>query len=96
MGDSRGEELGYRDVVSPVEAVSTTVRWYAVRRDALASRLEKQLGAPFDYVTEERLVSDWHQAIQPLLERYGQNSVDRAHPYAHPKTPGLSQDHRGR
>jgi nucleoside-diphosphate-sugar epimerase len=89
-------ELGYRDLVSPVEAVSTTVRWYAERRSALASEIEKQLGDPFDYVTEDQLVSDWRHTIQPLLARYGQDRVSHAHPYAHPKTPGLAQDHRGR
>jgi nucleoside-diphosphate-sugar epimerase len=89
-------ELGYRDVVSPVEAVSMTVRWYAERRLALASEIEEKLGDPFDYVTEDQLVSDWRQAIQPLLARYGQERVSQAHPYAHPKAPGLAQDHLGR
>jgi len=89
-------ELAYRDLVSPVEAISTTVRWYAERRLALASQIEKQLGDPFDYVAEEQLVSDWRHAIQPLLARYAQDRVRHAHPYAHPKTPGLAQDHRGR
>jgi hypothetical protein len=89
-------ELGYKDVVPPVEAVTATVQWYAYRRDVLAADIEKRLGDPFDYPAEDRFVAEWRQSIEPLLARYGRDHVQHAHPYAHPQAPGLAQDHRGR
>jgi nucleoside-diphosphate-sugar epimerase len=89
-------ELGYKDVVPPVDAVTATVQWYAERRNELAGDIEKRLDDPFDYPAEDRLVSEWRQSIEPLLARYGRDHVQHAHPYAHPQAPGLAQDHRGR
>jgi hypothetical protein len=89
-------ELGYKDVVPPIEAVTATVQWYAKRRDVLGADIEKRLDDPFDYPTEDRLVSEWRQSIQSLLARYGRDHVQHAHPYAHPQAPGLAQDHYGR
>lgn len=89
-------ELGYRDVLPAVEAVTKTVQWYAERRDLLASEIEKRLDDTFDYAAEDRLVSEWHKSIELLLTRYGREHVQHAHPYAHPQAPGLVQDHRGR
>ncbi|WP_456794038.1 hypothetical protein [Bradyrhizobium sp. USDA 4506] len=89
-------ELGYRDVIPAVEAMATTANWYAKRRDVLAADFERRLGDSFDYVTEDRLAAEWSQCSQSLLARYEREYTERPHPYPHPNTPGLAQDHRGR
>jgi nucleoside-diphosphate-sugar epimerase len=94
--DKLKRELGYRDVVPAVQAMAATARWYAERRELLASEIEKKLGDPFDYAAEDRLAADWRQISQSLLARHGREYAELPHPYPHPKKPGLAQDERGR
>ncbi|SPP98121.1 NAD-dependent epimerase/dehydratase family protein [Bradyrhizobium vignae] len=94
--DKLKRELGYRDLVPAVEAMTNSVQWYAERRAALAAAIEKELGDPYDYAAEDRLVAEWRQGSQALLARHKREYVERPHPYPHPRTPGLPQDHRGR
>lgn len=49
-------ELGYRDLVAPVEALRRTVRWQAEHLPAQHARLVKLLQDPFDYAAEDALV----------------------------------------
>lgn len=89
-------ELGYEDQVPAVQAMQETARWYARQRAELAPAIEERLGDPFDYVAEDRLVSDWKQCRAGLIARHGLPPTERPHPYPHPKVAGLDQDHRAR
>ncbi len=53
-------ELGYRDLVAPVEALRQTVRWQAKHLPAQHDHLKKMLQDPFDYAVEDRL-ADLHR-----------------------------------
>lgn len=89
-------ELGYRDVVPAVEAMTRTVHWYAERRGQLAAEIEQRLGDPFDYAAEDCLLVDWRRCQRVLLAKHHRAEPFRAHAYAHPKAAGLGLDHRGR
>lgn len=89
-------ELGYRDQVSPLEAMTETVRWYAERRAQLAPAIEERLGDPFDYDAEDRLVRDWQRCMGELTAHHSRPVMPRPHPYPHPKVAGLGRDHRSR
>ena len=53
-------ELGYRDLVAPLEALRQTIRWQAEHLPAQHDRLVKVLQDPFDYAAEDRLI-ELHQ-----------------------------------
>lgn len=89
-------EIGYRDVMPAVEAMTATVQWYAGRRSELAAEIEKRLEDPFDYAAEDRLAVDWRRCSESLLAQHGREFVRRPHPYPHPQTPGLARDHHNR
>jgi nucleoside-diphosphate-sugar epimerase len=61
-------ELGYRDVVAPVEAVARTARWYAAHPCPPGGVEEMVLQDPFDYDAEDRLVARWRRAITDCLD----------------------------
>jgi len=50
-------ELGYRDLVPPLEALRRTVRWQAEHLPAQHHRVMRMLQDPFDYGAEDALVA---------------------------------------
>jgi nucleoside-diphosphate-sugar epimerase len=100
------EDLGYRDVLPPTEALALTARWYA--EHGVYEAVEERLGDPFDYEWEDRMVeaagsvmAAW-QAVSREGPGHGETGTTasgrafRPHPYAHPKAAGTARDHRGR
>lgn len=57
-------ELGYRDVVDPVEGVAEAARWYAAH--PVDQRGEQALQDPFDYTAEDQLVAAWESAVNHM------------------------------
>ena len=59
-------ELGYRDIVSPVEGIKQAAVWLRDHPLAYGGREEVMLQDPFDYAAEDRLVAAWKRAIQSM------------------------------
>ncbi len=88
-------DLGYRDRVPVTEALARTVRWYVEHQPERGGEIERRLHDPFDYATEDMLAAIYRDS----LHRMAALSVARPekhHPYAHPKTPDQTRDHRER
>ncbi|MBI4289453.1 MAG: NAD-dependent epimerase/dehydratase family protein [Chloroflexi bacterium] len=80
------KELGYRDVVPNGEAVRRTVEWYLAHRPAPGGEVERQLGDPFDYATEDRLIAEYRKATDHLRD-IGEVKFKWRHAYDHPIKP---------
>jgi nucleoside-diphosphate-sugar epimerase len=50
-------ELGYRDIVDPIDAIAEVAHWYA--RHPVDARGERNIQDPFDYAAEDTLVAAW-------------------------------------
>ncbi len=59
-------DLGYRDVVPPREALATTARWLVGHPPRPGGMEESILEDPFDYAAEDALVAGWRRAIASL------------------------------
>ena len=59
-------ELGYRDIVSPIEGVKQAAVWLSQHPLEYNGTTENMLQDPFDYAAEDRLVSAWKQALATL------------------------------
>ncbi len=59
-------DLGYRDVVAPLEAVAETARWLRDHPPAPGGVEETVLQDPFDYAAEDRLIAAWKEALAGL------------------------------
>jgi len=55
-------DLGYRDLVPPAEALARTARWLVEHRPAPGGPEETVLQDPFDYAAEDALATAWRQA----------------------------------
>lgn len=55
-------ELGYRDIVNPLEALRRTIRWQAEHLPAQHERIARVMQDPFDYEAEDRLIA-LHQSF---------------------------------
>jgi len=53
-------DLGYHDVLAPVDAWRAAARWLAENPLKRGGPLEQRLGDPFDYDAEDRLVAAWN------------------------------------
>jgi len=89
-------QLGYSDIYTVEEGLARTVRWYVEHQPERAGEIERQLQDPFNYEGEDRLVAAFKASMAELETIPFDVAVNRPHPYAHPKTPGQSRDHRGR
>ena len=56
-------ELGYRDVVAPVEALAATAHWLAANRPGPGGIEEVVLQDPFDYAAEDLLIERYRDAL---------------------------------
>ena len=59
-------DVGYRDVVPAVEALTRTARWLVANPPQVGGREERGLQDPFDYAWEDRLVAAWKAAVEPV------------------------------
>ncbi len=59
-------DLGYRDVLAPVNAWRVAARWLADHPLERGGALERRLGDPFDYEAEDRLVAAWTETRRRL------------------------------
>lgn len=100
MGDTYAirADLGYRDLVPAVEAITRTVQWYRDNPLEYGGEHEQRRKDVFDYEAEDRLIElfrAYTKAVgdvefRPLHENYAY------HPYAHPKEHRQGRDERGR
>ncbi len=56
-------ELGYHDIVSPIEAIQQAAVWLSQHPLERGGKNERMLQDPFDYAAEDRLVVAWKQAL---------------------------------
>lgn len=77
-------DLGYRDVVACEEAIRRTVLWYLENCPEPGGEIERQLGDPFDYDTESKVIKEYIEFLAPARERVSVGYQYR-HPYPHPK-----------
>lgn len=84
--------LGYKDQVSPMDALAETVEWY--RNNPFDWRSDPTFPDKFDYALEDRV----REALDTLrLDFDGQRpKLESVHPYPHPKKPSLQTDEKGR
>jgi nucleoside-diphosphate-sugar epimerase len=79
-------ELGYRDEYPPQDGIEQTVEWLLHNLPAPGGEEERQIGDPFDYANEDRLIQWWQSGGrgQP-----GESPLPAAaHIYRHPSRPG--------
>jgi nucleoside-diphosphate-sugar epimerase len=88
------DELGYRDVVAADEAMRRTVDWLVEHRPARGGEAELQLGDPFDYEKEDRLIRDWLRWREDL-PRVDYPLPPPAHMYRHPTRPNQPWERPG-
>jgi nucleoside-diphosphate-sugar epimerase len=67
--------LGYRDQVPATEGLRRTVGWYMENRPEPGGELERNLGDPFDYATEDKIIREYKEADT----RIGKIKVVRYH-----------------
>lgn len=86
-------ELGYKDKVSPLDAIARTARWY--RDNPPDEKPEYTAAILENYRLEDEIVPIWREACEKLAA-IEHTPRDFHHPYPHPKQPGLDKDHRAR
>ncbi|MFC1533833.1 NAD-dependent epimerase/dehydratase family protein [Thermodesulfobacteriota bacterium] len=83
-------ELGYREIVPSGEGFKKTVKYYLENRPDPGGVLERNLGDPFDYATEDKFIRDYKEMEIRIREidwvRYRFD-----HAYNHPKREKESQ-----
>ncbi len=60
-------DLGYKDLVDPIEAWRLAARWLADNPLEPGGELEKRLQDPFEYETEDRQYQIWRECRERLL-----------------------------
>jgi nucleoside-diphosphate-sugar epimerase len=89
-------ELGYHDLVSPVEALRRTTRWYLDHPLDRDGEVEQRLADPFDYPAEDELFEIYAEAAKRAQRvKWSVRDESRPHAYAHPQAV-TDRDHRGR
>jgi|TARA_B100000959_G_scaffold278114_1_gene335845 nucleoside-diphosphate-sugar epimerase len=86
-------ELGYRDLVSPLEAMARTVRWYQDNPPQEDEKFRDLLAE--NYRLEDEIAAVYRDSCAKL-SAIEHTPLDFHHPYPHPKKPGLDRDHRAR
>ncbi|MGH7932121.1 MAG: NAD-dependent epimerase/dehydratase family protein [Candidatus Binataceae bacterium] len=89
-------DLGYKDLLTPEEAIAKTVDWYLEHRPERAGELERNLQDPFDYKAEDELAKIVKDSLARMAAVEFGAVAKRPHPYPHPKEPGRQRDHRNR
>ena len=80
-------QLGYRDVVTTAQALALSADWLVANRPEPGGEIERQLGDPFAYDAEGKLISSYRTG---LADAQGVQFPDMqlGHMYRHPKKPG--------
>ncbi|MBT4487255.1 MAG: NAD-dependent epimerase/dehydratase family protein [Rhodospirillaceae bacterium] len=86
-------ELGYRDIVPPLEAMARTVHWYRDNPPVVTDQFAADLAE--SYGLEDAIAAVYRDACEKL-SAIAYEKPDFHHPYPHPKKPGLQKDHRAR
>ena len=89
-------QLGYTDVYAVEDALAETVKWYVEHQPERGGEIEQRLQDPFNYEGEDRIVAAYQESMARLEAIPFEVAADRPHPYAHPKAPGQTRDHRDR
>jgi nucleoside-diphosphate-sugar epimerase len=91
-------ELGYRDLVPTVEAVTRTVLWYRDNPLEYGGEYEQRRKDVFDYEAEDRLIELYRafEAGVRAVQLKPRHANYAEHPYAHPKASVVGRDERGR
>ncbi len=85
-------ELGYVDSVPVLDGIRRTVDWYLEHPPEDPGFLEN---LAIHYRTEDEMAKI-HGETRARLAEVDHIDPDYQHPYAHPKKPGMSTDHRNR
>lgn len=80
-------QLGYRDVVTPSQAVAMSADWLVANRPEPGGEIERQLGDPFAYDAEDKLISIFKNGLADA-EAVEFPDMQLGHMYRHPKKPG--------
>jgi hypothetical protein len=80
-------QLGYRDAVSSADALAKSVDWLVANRPEPGGEIERQIGDPFAYETEDELVELYQKALSQL-QAIEFPELRSGHMYRHPKKPG--------
>ncbi len=81
------QELGYKEIIEPDEAMSETVDWLVANPPALGGEAERQIGDPFDYSSEDDLIELWGR-VRGSLDEVESKLPTAGHQYRHPKSVG--------
>ena len=79
--------LGYHDVVSSAEALTRSAEWLLANRPELGGEIERQLGDPFAYEAEDKLILAYKEGLAQG-ESVQFPDVLSGHMYRHPRQPG--------
>ena len=85
-------QLGYMDVVEPADAVSKTALWLAENPPERGSVQDKSVDL-FDYDAEDRLIELCAPVYKQLEQIHASGGSRPMHAYAHPKKPGVVDQH---
>jgi len=87
-------ELGYRDAVTPQEALAESVAWYT--QNPVSDDDAAKYGFYFDYEAEDEVIREYSQAIARIDRDSRIPTTDQGHHiYAHPAQAG-ARDAQGR
>jgi nucleoside-diphosphate-sugar epimerase len=78
-------ELGYRDIVAPLEALQALVHWLVANPLAVAD-FERD---PFDYAAEDKLIESWERHVAAIEREAPFPMPEPKHGYDHPVKPAV-------
>lgn len=81
------DELGYKELLEPDAAFGQAIDWLVANRPEPGSEPERQVGDPFDYASEDKLIDTW-TAARASMQLPAIELPAAGHQYRHPKTPG--------
>jgi nucleoside-diphosphate-sugar epimerase len=88
-------DLGYRDVVTPREALVESVAWYQKNPIDPTRNIAAYVDR-FDYDLEDGIIDAWLAAVAELGRRIEQPTTVDVHPMPHPKHASLKVDEKAR
>lgn len=83
VDDGAIRAIGHTDVISAADGIQDAVRWLVDHRPEPGGEEEQQLGDPFDYAAEDRLLAAW-DGMATALSRVEYALPVAAHRYRHP------------
>jgi nucleoside-diphosphate-sugar epimerase len=88
-------QLGYRDVVTPREALVESVEWYRTNPVDSTKDIPAYVDQ-FDYQLEDTLIDAWLSILADTSRRIQQPTTEDVHPMPHPKQPNQGVDEKAR